>query len=425
MAIYHLCIKTISRSAGRSATAAIAYRAGEKVTDERTGLVHDYTRRSGIDDTELFLPENSPTWAEDRATLWNAAEMAEKRKNSTVAREFEVALPAELSRDQRLELVREFAGELVKRHGMAVDVALHEPGREGDKRNYHAHILCSTRRLTPEGFTEKTRELDDRKTGEVDYWRARWAEIANIHLERAGIESRVDHRSLSAQGTERVPQIHLGPNVVQMERRHIRTDRGSRNRGVNELNRQFRVASAEIINLVEVRKELAARLALPDDLASLEVLWQAEIDKRLPAIQARAGRIVPKLEKKIAYQSLRLTQHNQQEPRPPRLFARLRGKAFFEKHDLWQEMEWKIRYRWRGLNNRLEKVKKFLQPSLSSVYPSKAEILAVRQARKNKPELAGKLDLARTKKREGDTQRRMENMRERDRKQGHDRGMGR
>lgn len=263
MAIFHLSVKTISRSAGRSATAAIAYRSGEKVMDERTGLVHDYTRRRGVEHTEIFLPENAPAWASQREQLWNAAELAEKRKNSTVAREFEVALPAELNRDQRLELVREFARDLVQRHGMAVDVAIHEPGKEGDHRNHHAHILCSTRRLTPEGFKDKTRELDDQKSGEVSHWRERWAEMSNRHLENAGRQERIDHRSLEAQRAaaiergdteqaaklERLPTVHLGPNVVQMEQRGIRTERGDKGRDIAQRN-------AQIINFAEARQRI-------------------------------------------------------------------------------------------------------------------------------------------------------------------------
>lgn len=268
MAIFHLSVKTISRSAGRSATAAIAYRSGEKVMDERTGLVHDYTRRRGVEHTEIFLPENAPAWASQREQLWNAAELAEKRKNSTVAREFEVALPAELNREQRLELVREFARDLVQRHGMAVDVAIHEPGKEGDHRNHHAHILCSTRRLTPEGFKDKTRELDDQKSGEVSHWRERWAEMSNRHLENAGRQERIDHRSLEAQRAaaiergdteqaaklERLPTVHLGPNVVQMEQRGIRTERGDKGRDIAQRN-------AQIINLAEVRQRIEAARA--------------------------------------------------------------------------------------------------------------------------------------------------------------------
>jgi hypothetical protein len=268
MAIFHLSVKTISRSAGRSATAAIAYRAGERVMDERTGLVHDYTRRRGIEHTEIFLPENSPAWATDRAQLWNAAELAETRKNSTVAREFEVAIPAELNQAQRLELVREFALDLVQRHGMAVDIAIHAPGRDGDNRNHHAHILCSTRRLTPEGFKDKTRELDDQKSGEVGNWRERWANLSNRHLETAGRQERIDHRSLGVQRAaaiergdteqaiklDRVPTIHLGPNVVQMERRGVVTERGDHGRETAKHN-------AQIINLVEARKRVEAERA--------------------------------------------------------------------------------------------------------------------------------------------------------------------
>ena len=268
MAIFHLSVKTISRSAGRSATAAIAYRSGEKVIDARTGLIHDYTRRNGVEHTEIFLPENAPAWASQREQLWNAAELAEKRKNSTVAREFEVALPAELNREQRLELVREFSRDLVQRHGMAVDVAIHEPGKEGDHRNHHAHILCSTRRLTPEGFKDKTRELDDQKSGEVSHWRERWAEMSNRHLENAGRQERIDHRSLEAQRAaaiergdteqaaklERLPTVHLGPNVVQMEQRGIRTERGDQGRDIAQRN-------AQIINLAEVRQRIEAARA--------------------------------------------------------------------------------------------------------------------------------------------------------------------
>lgn len=265
MAIYHLSVKTISRSAGRSATAAIAYRSGEKVACERTGLVHDYTRRRGVEHTEIFTPENAPEWARNRGELWNAAELAEKRKNSTVAREFEVALPDELNREQRLELVREFSRELVQRHGMAVDVAIHTPGKEGDHRNHHAHILCSTRRLTPEGFKDKTRELDTKNSGEVGHWRERWAEMSNRHLENAGRQERIDHRTLEAQRAdaiergdteqaaklERVPTVHLGPNVVQMEKRGIQTERGDKGRDIAERN-------AQIINLAEVRQRIEA-----------------------------------------------------------------------------------------------------------------------------------------------------------------------
>ena len=221
MAIYHLSVKTISRSAGRSATAAAAYRAGVEITDERTGEIHDYTRKGGVESAALILPDNAPEWARDRAQLWNAAEQAEKRKNSTVAREFEIALPAELSPAEREKLAHDFARELVNRHGMAADVAIHAPGKEGDNRNHHAHILLTTRRLGPDGLGEKTRELDDQKTGKelVKQWRERFATLQNERLREAGHAVQVDHRSHAERGLEAEPTRHLGPTASAIERR--------------------------------------------------------------------------------------------------------------------------------------------------------------------------------------------------------------
>ncbi len=243
MAIYHLSVKTISRSAGRSATAAAAYRAGVEILDTRTGEVHDYRRKGGVVHSELVLPLDAPDWARDRAALWNAAEVAEVRKNSTVAREFEIALPSELSGEARRALAVDFAKEIVGRHGCAVDVAIHEPGREGDSRNHHAHLLLTTRRLGQDGFTDKTRELDQRQSGEVDYWRSRYAELQNERLMEAGLSVRVDHRSLKAQGVDREPTKHLGPSATGYERR---TGQASRRRLTHE---------AEITERLQLAKE--------------------------------------------------------------------------------------------------------------------------------------------------------------------------
>jgi len=229
VAIFHLSVKTVSRSAGRSATAAAAYRAGVEIVDERTGQVHDYTRRGGVDRDHspgLVMPPDAPAWAADRSALWNFAEKSETRKNSTVAREFEIALPDELTPEQRGALVREFARALADRHGVAVDAQIHEPGAEGDSRNWHAHVLTSTRRLGPDGFKEKARELDGRKTGPdiVTEWRATWAAMTNRALERAGVVERVDHRSLADQGgNDREPTPHLGPSATMDMRRAQRT----------------------------------------------------------------------------------------------------------------------------------------------------------------------------------------------------------
>lgn len=218
MASYHLSVKTISRSAGRSATAAAAYRSGEKIECDREGVTHDYTRRSGVDHTEIVTPKDAPAWASDRQSLWNEAEKAETRKNSTVAREFEVALPASLSPEQRKKLVQEFAREIADRHKVAVDVAIHQPDKHGDDRNHHAHLMLTTRQLGPDGLGAKTRELDQKTSGEVDHWRERWAELQNRALERAGLDERVDHRSHADRGLKEQPLPELTREQYEVER---------------------------------------------------------------------------------------------------------------------------------------------------------------------------------------------------------------
>ena len=225
MAIYHMSVKTFSRSKGQSATAAAAYRASEKIVDNTTGQIHDYTRKGGLEFAQVVTPNKEmPTWAnqQNREQIWNEAEKAETRKNSTVAREFVIALPSELDPIERLQLTTEFAQELVNRHGFIADVAIHQPNRAGDERNHHAHILCTTRRIGVDGFTEKTRELDDFKSGEVVYWRERWQDLANEYLTNAltPTDARVTCKSFREQGiTDQIPQIHYGVNVIGYERR--------------------------------------------------------------------------------------------------------------------------------------------------------------------------------------------------------------
>lgn len=285
VAIFHLSVKTISRSAGRSATAAAAYRAGVKITDERTGDIHDYTRKGSVESADLVLPDDAPEWTADRAALWNAAEQAEPRKNSTVAREFEIALPDELTAAERQRLARDFAREIVERHGCAADVAIHAPGADGDHRNHHAHILLSTRRLGPDGFTEKTRELDDQKSGPqlVTQWRERFASLQNERLRQAGIDARVDHRRLEAQGIDREPTRHLGPAASGYERR---TGEPSRKRLDFEAEVAERLARAQAAGELERASRQIDRsiIDLSGDLEAAKAeRLQAELER------ARAG----------------------------------------------------------------------------------------------------------------------------------------
>ena len=221
MPLFHLSVKAISRSAGRSATAAAAYRAGCQIADERTGDLHDYRRKGGVESADLVLPYGAPEWAGDRAALWNAAERAEKRKDACVAREYEVDLPSEISASERRRLAVDFAREMANREGCAVDVAIHAPHREGDQRNHHAHILRTTRKVADAGLGTK---LDTEKAGrsrvaDLEAMRVRWAALTNERLRENGIDDRIDHRSLAAQGIEREPTRHLGVAATGYERR--------------------------------------------------------------------------------------------------------------------------------------------------------------------------------------------------------------
>jgi ATP-dependent exoDNAse (exonuclease V) alpha subunit len=282
MAIYHLSVKPISRAGGRSATAAAAYRSGELVHDLTSDEVFDYTRKRGVEHSEIVLPTAAAradiNWARDRQALWNAAEIAEVRKDARVAREYEVALPHELNRGQRVELVRAFAGELANRYGVAVDFSIHGPHRNGDERNHHAHIMTTTREVTATGLGSKAAiewsDTDRRKKGlepaksEVKAVRERWAALTNEHLLERGIGARVDHRSLQDQGIDREPQSHLGPAVSGMERRGMETEVGKRISWEMQVAAQARLErAAEIGKLAREREQLQlSTLDLSGDL---------------------------------------------------------------------------------------------------------------------------------------------------------------
>ena len=267
VAIYSLHVKTVSRGAGRSVVAAAAYRAAENIADERLGVVWDFTRKYGVLHSEIIAPADAPSWARDRAELWNAAERAEdkstRRHSATTGRDIIVALPHELSDEQRIAAVQEFAAGLVDRYGVAVDFAIHAPDRHGDERNYHAHVLMTTRQIDANGLGAKTRELDSFRTGprEIEAIRQEWERIGNRALERAGIDERIDCRSYADRGIDREATVHLGPVASGMECRGEGSDLGDRNRAATTRNAEReRIAgdraavSAEIIDLASERE---------------------------------------------------------------------------------------------------------------------------------------------------------------------------
>jgi len=234
VASFHLSAQLVKRSVGRSAIAAAAYRSGKSLTDARTGTTHDFSRRRGVAHEEIMAPEDSAAWLRDRETLWNHVEGLENRHDAQLAREINLALPVELTHEQRLELVRTFVREQFVRHGMVADFALHDPivAKGDDPRNFHAHVMLTLRRATPEGLhATKAREWNNGALLRV--WRKAWADLQNEALARSGHRTRVDHRSLAEQRAEaeragdrrrlavldRTPEIHVGPKARAAARR--------------------------------------------------------------------------------------------------------------------------------------------------------------------------------------------------------------
>ena len=298
MAVYFLNLKTFGRGEGSSAVSAAAYRAGERIRDERTGRTYDHSARRDVLHKEIVLPKefaaDDLSWATDRSALWNAAEQAEVRKNARVAREYLVALPAELSAEGRLDLVAGFSRELVERYRFALDVAIHAPRDYpgSDPRNFHAHLLATTREVTLEGLGAKTPlEWSDAKRreaglgpaiGELLHVRQGWATAANAALEQAHVAARIDHRTLQAQGIDREPQPHIPRAAYEMERHGYRSVVAERIRAEHQARVEARlqrtlqpakaaqpknhkeIQSDSVRAWLDYRKALAEETAVPD-----------------------------------------------------------------------------------------------------------------------------------------------------------------
>ena len=261
MAIYHCSCKIIGRSAGHSSVAAAAYRSGEKLVDERTGEVCDYTRKGGVEHQEIMLPENAPEEFTNRETLWNAVEKVEKGGRAQLAREYDIALPHELNRDEQIKMAREFIQENFVDKGMCADWALHAPDHK--IKNEHIHVMLTTRPINDDGtwgakakneyvldkngerildkIDKNNRKIYKRRKIDTTNWnsneflegvRENWAKIVNKELEKKGIDERIDHRSLKDQGIDRAAQKHMGKAATALERQGIATEIGDYNREI-------------------------------------------------------------------------------------------------------------------------------------------------------------------------------------------------
>ena len=301
IAIYHCSIKIVSRGKGKSAVAAAAYRSGEKLTNEWDGLTHDYTKKGGVVHSEILLPAHAPPAFSDRSTLWNSVELSEKSNNAQLAREVEIALPVELSREEQTRLVREYCSSQFVSKGMIADFNLHDTGGG----NPHAHILLTMRPLDEKGAwlpkskkeyvldengerirlpsgRYKTRKVDlvdwnNRENAEV--WRRAWADLANEFLAQNNRPERIDHRSYERQGIEQIPTVHVGVSATQMEKKGIVTERGELNRNIKAANRILREIRRLVRGLKDWITELKERKA-----ALLESLAEARVQASEPTI---------------------------------------------------------------------------------------------------------------------------------------------
>jgi hypothetical protein len=234
------------------------------LVDERTGRKQDYSRMDGIVFSGVFAPKNTPAWASDREQLWNRVERREDESNransARLAREIRIALPHELTDQQRQWLVKDFVREQFVRKGMVADVNIHGPGAEGDERNHHAHILVTLRTINSEGFGLVNRNWNTK--AQLNDWRAEWERLANKHLERHGHEERIDCRTLEAQGIDRQPTMHRGPHVDAIERRGLVADNSHENTARRDELGELRAALSNITrDIVAEQKERAAEVA--------------------------------------------------------------------------------------------------------------------------------------------------------------------
>jgi Ti-type conjugative transfer relaxase TraA len=208
MAIYHFSAKVVSRANGSSAVASAAYRAAERLTDHRLGRDHDFTNKAGVVHSEIMLPEGAPERFADRETLWNAVEAGEVRKDAQLARDVEFAIPREMNEADGIQLARDFVAREFVARGMIADLNVHWDKAADGNPKPHAHVMLSMREVGPDGFGQKDRDWNSKEL--LGAWRESWADHVNTRMAELGLEARVDHRTLEAQGIPLEPQHKIG-----------------------------------------------------------------------------------------------------------------------------------------------------------------------------------------------------------------------
>jgi hypothetical protein len=275
--IFHMSVKVIQRSAGDSVIGAAAYRSGMMLLDERTNTQHDYTKKQEVDYSEILTPDLAPEWCRDRSLLWNTIEKVEKRKDAQLSRDVEIALLRDLTAEQNIELIRSYVKKEFVDQGMIADINIHK--LFGD--NPHVHILLTMRAVDQQGFKEKVRLWNSK--GLVDKWRKSWCEHANVALAEAGHVSRIDNRTLAAQGITRVPQIHLGKYNQKLLNNGGTNERIEEYQRINEINDEMETVEKQLNEIpIEDYQEFAIVLTdrLEGDYALKEYYENSLVESR-------------------------------------------------------------------------------------------------------------------------------------------------
>jgi MobA/MobL family/Integrase core domain len=242
VAIFHLSAhERVSRSAGQSSVASAAYVMRAQFNDERTGQVYDFRHLDMPQWVGMFSPKDAPDWTREAANaerFWNALELFEKRRDAQIALPLDIALPFEMTQQQNVWLAQDYIRETFTRNGYVVLAAIHPP--DHDERNIHLHLLVSLRKIDAHGFARtKTEQQENYRNRDayIENLREKWEHLANRHLERHGIDARIDRRTLQEQGIDRDAQTHRGPTKSAVV--FLQQDRETRAAAVAEIKSQF------------------------------------------------------------------------------------------------------------------------------------------------------------------------------------------
>ncbi|EAX8229546.1 MobA/MobL family protein [Salmonella enterica] len=369
MAIFHLDFKIVKRSEGMTSVAKAAYHARTRITDDRIGQVFDFSHRTDLHGHIILAPASAPAHiVESSSALWNEVERVERQNNGQTARYFDVAIPVELSNDDKKKLVAEYCQKNFVDKGMIADIAFHDL----DSKNPHAHVMLTLKTIGPDGFGKKDRSWNDKKM--MLQWRESWATMSNSYLKTVGSEERIDHRSLRTQCADALTQAKeafsaeekafwlakaIETNRPAMQRVHRakwndkevqeqRTaEQAQRNRQIEEAKKVYTTFSELPLEIVvDVRNYTIAVLSGPEEIVLSETHAGSSTDNEqrpillFPAPHIRVHGVKSyrdKTKNKVSRSAPERVKRKQATPRQDNIFRRFTTLVidFFKKKFVW------------------------------------------------------------------------------------------